>query len=404
MLLSLFKFIFGFVLLGIQFYFYRAVKAYLSEGRPRPRLLLLARILFALFSLPVLVASFWFPLVTRAPALVIFILFYPFYCWHFTWFLMFLLTAAGEVLRLILRGASFLRQMAGGPPRKPVLPYQPSRRTFLRRTSVTTAGVIFSGAAYGALVHDNYELTRITIPLARLPHAFEGYTIALLSDIHSSIFMTRETMDRYVSAANELGANIIAVTGDFVNSMVQEVHPFAESFSRLTAQDGVYGVLGNHDFYTKDVEQVAEVVNQCGIRLIRNQYLTLRRGGESLILAGVDDAEIPPVARNYITRSLAGAPDEPARVLLCHRPYFLREAIDSQVDLMLSGHTHGGQIVLARFGNEVMAPARLASPFVAGLYKRSGTQLYVSRGIGTVGLPIRINCPPELTLITLTRA
>src|SRR5205823_5243254 len=118
---------------------------------------------------------------------------------------------------------------------------------------------------------------------------FIGFTIALLSDVHSSVFMTKETMLRYARAANSLGADMIAVVGDFVNSRVDEVYPFAEAFSELKARDGVYGVLGNHDYYSRDVETVARNVNECGIKLLINDRVTLERQHKKLYLLGADD-------------------------------------------------------------------------------------------------------------------
>jgi predicted MPP superfamily phosphohydrolase len=405
-LLTLFKFILAFILLAIQFYFYRGIRILLTTGKPHRRLLIVARIAFLLFSLPVFIAIFWIPFVTPLPALWVLLVFYPFYCWHLTWVLMFILTAAGELLGMLLRLVRRLGHITGGPGSRQTKfqqAHQPTRRAFLRQASITTAGVIFSGAAYGAFAHDQYELTKITIPLSRLPASFEGYTIALLSDIHSSIFMTKEMMTRYVGVTNELGANLIVVTGDFVNSLVEEVYPFAEAFSQLRAPDGVFGVLGNHDYYTRNVELIAGVVNQCGIRLLRNEHTLLRRGEERITLAGVDDVPNGYTARELFARSARGCDEERLKLLLCHRPYFFREAAEQRFDLTLAGHTHGGQIVMARFGGEVVAPARLASPYVAGLYTKEESRLYVSRGIGTVAVPIRINCPPEVTLITLVR-
>jgi predicted MPP superfamily phosphohydrolase len=265
------------------------------------------------------------------------------------------------------------------------------------------AGAAFAGSALGALGKDRYDITEISIPIAGLPDRLQGFTIALASDIHSSVFMTLPTMRNYVSLLNGMGADCIVVTGDFVNSMVEEVYPFAEAFSELRAPLGVYGVLGNHDYYTRNVDAVARAVNDAGIRLLVNERVSLQKENETLHLAGVDDTGSHERAAQWFDKASRGAGEGAPKILLCHRPYYFEEAARRKFDLTLSGHTHGGQIVFARIGNDIIAPARMASPYVAGLYSIGRSRMYVSRGIGTVGIPVRINCPPEITKITLVK-
>ncbi len=398
-LLKIIKYSVILVLLGIQAFFYRRTYHAIAQSARYSRFRHVATILFALFSLPVAIAAFWIPKISHLPALWLFIAIYPLYCWHVSWFIMFLFASVQLVLHEILRLAR--RFIPRRKPPAPLAQSAESRRRFLRQGSFAAAGVLFSGAAYGAAFHDHVELTEETINIAGLPQAFKGYRIAFLSDIHSSVFMTKEMMQRTVEMTNALNADLIIITGDFVNSMFEEVYPFAEAFSGLRAPGGVYGVLGNHDYYTRRVEEVASVVSECGIRLLRNESVPLQRNGSSILLAGVDDVGNPIRAAALFDRALEGTNPSLSKILLCHRPYFFHEAARRRVDLTLSGHTHGGQIVLARFGNDVLAPARIASPYVAGLYTRGESKMYVSRGIGTVAIPIRINCPAELTLLTL---
>ena len=240
--------------------------------------------------------------------------------------------------------------------------------------------------------------------LENLPSPLEGFTIGLLSDIHSSSFMTKPDMDGYCRGVMSLGTDMIVVPGDFVNSQTSEVYPFAESFSALHAASGVFGVMGNHDFYAGDPERVAREVDGCGIRLLRNDSVIITHNGGSFALAGIDDVGRRDLASLRIQRALHGVPGSMPKVLLSHRPYHIGEAGAAGVDLMLSGHTHGGQIVLGQIGGVTITPASLASPYVWGKYRLGRTQMYVSRGIGTVGVPMRINCPPEITKITLRRA
>ena len=182
---------------------------------------------------------------------------------------------------------------------------------------------------------------------------------------------------------------------------IEEVYPFAEAFEGLKAPYGVYGVLGNHDFYTRDVNTVVKEVNGCGIKLLRNENVTIQKNGSYFHLVGVDDIGTHDQADMAMTYALRGINDQVPKILMCHRPYFFDVAESKGIALTLSGHTHGGQIVFFKMGSTIIAPARIASPYVSGLYTINESNMYVNRGLGTVGIPVRLNCPPEITKITL---
>ena len=211
-------------------------------------------------------------------------------------------------------------------------------------------------------------------------------------------------MRRYVKVLNGMGTDMILVGGDLVNGMGDEIDPFAEAFSALRAPDGIFGVLGNHDFYTREADRVARTATEGGVHILRDESRVIHRGGSSLTLLGIDDTGTGPLTVQRIRRAAAHAAASGPRILLCHRPYFFREAAAEGVDLMLSGHTHGGQVVLGEVAGIAFTPAALASPYLAGPYQEGAARMYVSRGIGTVGVPMRINCPPELTRIVLKPA
>ncbi len=296
----------------------------------------------------------------------------------------------------------------------PVHLVMPPRRRFLYTAGMAAAGYATSASTLSALQAGREHLVeRVVIRVPNLPVGLKGTTIALISDVHSSVFMTRQDMERYVDALNALKADVALVTGDFVNSKLEEVYPFAEAFSRLQAPLGVYGVTGNHDYYTGAIETVAKEVEQAGIQLIRNTNVTVEKKGEKLWLLGMDDASIYDVKpyletgksqTGTIENLLRGVPDGAPSIFLCHKPYPFEEYSALGVDVMISGHTHGGQVVLAQLDNVNLSFAALASRYIAGLYKARSNpraQLYVTRGVGTVGLPLRVNCPPEITHIVL---
>jgi predicted MPP superfamily phosphohydrolase len=290
----------------------------------------------------------------------------------------------------------------------------PARRRFVQTTALALTGYITSSKTLSAMGSSvQHRLERVVIRVPGLPEAFKGTTIAMLADIHSSVFMTRDDMETYAAHLQALKADMIFIVGDFVNSKVVEVYPMAEAFSRLSAPLGVYGVTGNHDYYSKDIETIVREVSQAGIRLLRDENLVIEKGGEKLWLMGMDDDHIYDInsyletgktERGSIENMLKGIPDGAPRLFLCHKPYPFEEYSRLGIDVMVSGHTHGGQVVLAPLDNVNLSFASLASRYLAGLYRsrtNRHSQLYVTRGIGTVGIPLRLNCPPEVTHITL---
>lgn len=289
------------------------------------------------------------------------------------------------------------------------------RRRFIQ-TGAFALGGLFLNASVLAAANGREENTvdRIVVRIPNLPEGLKGTTIAMISDIHSSLFMTRDNMEHYARILKSLKADLIVLPGDFVNSKTREVYPFAEAFSGLHAPLGVYGVTGNHDYYTREIDVVAREVEQAGIRVLRNENLRIEKNGVGFRLLGIDDDAIYDV-RDYLREGKTEkgrienlvkgiGPKEPT-IFLCHKPYPFEEYAQLGIDLMLSGHTHGGQIVLGKLDRLNVSVASLASTYIAGLYKarsNPSAQMYVSRGVGTVGLPVRINCPPEVTHVTLT--
>ena len=402
------------VVTGLQFLCFTRARAWTAIRFPGNRLVLsVITGLFASFSAALFVGVFFGRMGSAFPSWLVSALARPFYIWLggtiglglvlLVWLVVSSpVRLAGALLRWIPLTAGVYRNVRG---HRAAVKFNAARRAFLLRGAEGIAAASFGGSAYGIFQgREGFQRTDTAIELNNLPAGLDGFTIALVSDIHSSSFMTKDQMDVYCRGVMSLGADLIVVPGDFVNSQTDEVYPFAESFGALRAPSGVFGVMGNHDFYAGDPERVAREVNACGIRLLRNDGVVLARGGARFTLAGIDDVGQKERAAAHMRSALGGGPEGIPRILLSHRPYFLGEAADAGVDLVLSGHTHGGQIVLGHFGDITLTPAALASPYIWGKYTRGRTQMYVSRGIGTVGLPMRVNCPPEITKITLRRA
>ena len=287
-----------------------------------------------------------------------------------------------------------------------------TRRAFLHTSILGVSGIALASCTRGIMQRNDIEITHRTFALPNLPPSFEGKTITFLSDIHAGPFMGVDELKQVVRTVNNLKSDIIVIPGDFVTSQPNEIEPFTEAMSELKAPMGIFACTGNHDYYA-GVDIVSRGLEDINFQLLRNEHATLTIGGESLYLIGIDDDDSKSVVQYvegkhapHIEAAWRGIPSNAATVLLCHKPYQFEDFAKLNPGLMLAGHTHGGQIVLARFGKAVLAFSSLASEYVDGLYlpqdSKSTTQMYVSRGIGVVGVPIRINCPPEITKITLT--
>lgn len=410
----MFRIVILIIVLGLQALLFLRARAWQKTHYPRLRFVRVALVvLFTFFSGAMAAVLLFRPRVMEFPDWFTFIAVNPFYIWHGATLMLGLVVLAGLVISLPFRGARWLLRVTPGirstwkkvEDHPGVQHFDASRRVFLRRSMYGLTAASFGGSAYGVLTEkSSMEFTRRRVAIRELPAEFEGFTIGMISDVHSSAFMTKVDMDEYVRALNVLKTDLIVIPGDFVNSMVDEVYPLAESFGALKAPHGVYGVLGNHDFYSGDPDRVTREINDCGVTVLRNDHAVIRKGSGVLTLLGVDDAGRSDRAAALMETAGRNSPATGTTVLLCHRPYFLEQAAGRNVDLMLSGHTHGGQIVLGRLGGLSLTPAQLASPYVWGMYGHGETQMFVSRGIGTVGLPMRINCPPEVVVLTLTRA
>jgi len=292
------------------------------------------------------------------------------------------------------------------PPEKAIA--SPERRVFLARTAqVVTAAPFFAGAyglLYGRL---NLETPTQRIPLARLPKGFDGFRIAQLSDIHIGPFMPAEQIRKYADIANALKPDLIVLTGDFVTFDGKTQDAVVEVLSGLTAPFGVFGCLGNHDAWCLVEDSITTLFRERGIRILRGEAVPLTIQGESINLIGTDFQSHRRFGSSPAVPNLLGNIEplivrDRVNILLSHNPDTFDRAAELGIDLSMAGHTHGGQAALEFISPEI-APSRLVTPYVAGLFQKPGGRLYVNRGIGTIGIPIRIGAPPEITIYQLTR-
>jgi uncharacterized protein len=289
-------------------------------------------------------------------------------------------------------------------------PPSPARRRFLEQTAIALSATPFVASAYGLLYGRlDMEITRRRITLTRLPKAFDGFRIALLSDVHISTFMTGDQIRRYVTITNELKADLIALTGDFLADDPEAQGEVVRILAGLRAPFGVFGCLGNHEFMTETEESITRLFASEQIRILRQERVPIQSHVVTLNLIGIDYQQARFSSDHdghLVGRYMEGSENlvQPGMVniLLNHNPNAFDRAAELGIDLMLSGHLHGGQMSLS-FLWRGLSLARFETPYVSGWYEKSGSQLYVNRGIGTTGFPIRFGARPEITVLELTR-
>lgn len=255
-------------------------------------------------------------------------------------------------------------------------------------------------ATFGVLVRRKRERIRIVrISVPGLGAAFDGYRIVQLSDLHIGSHTPRARVERWVARANALDADLVALTGDYVTSGVAFHRTIAGVLAGLRAKDGVFAVMGNHDYFG-DGEPLVTLLREGGVTLLRNERVTLRRGVEALELGGVDDTW---TRRTDLDAMLDGFAGEAPLVVLAHDPELFPELARRQAALVLSGHTHWGQVGVP-FLEQRYNLSRLSTSYHAGLYREGAAMLYVNPGLGTTGPPVRFGSAPEITVLELRSA
>ena len=280
--------------------------------------------------------------------------------------------------------------------------------TLTRRRFLTTATLSAAALALysGEIARHELELIHYPIVLRNLPPAFEGFRIAHISDLHFEEYTEPFFLHRMIREVNALTPDLILITGDFITHgpprSVPEraIYTVADALRALTCPQRL-GILGNHDC-TVSASFIARVLRDRGTPILTNQHTTVERNGQRITIAGVLD---PLTSFPNLTQAVPDQPDGPV-ILMAHTPDYAdlvrHHSRGHLVDLILSGHSHGGQVRLPGIGPLILPP--LGKKYVHGHFQFDNLQLYVNRGLGSVGLPFRLNCPPEITLLTLQSA
>lgn len=311
------------------------------------------------------------------------------YGWFGLVIILFFLLVPMEGLRLGARAVSSLTDH----------PLDEGRRAFLARLLAGAAGVLGVGMSAVGLASALGEVAvqPVRVRLRKLPGALSGFRIVQLTDIHIGPTIGRGWLEGVVAKVNALDPDLVAITGDLVDGSVEDLREHVAPLKELRAKHGVFFVTGNHEYYSGADAWIAKW-RELGVRVLRNERVSIERDGAAFDLAGVDDhgAHKYPGHGMDVAKAVAGRDPSRALVLLAHQPRQVHVAAKHGVDLQLSGHTHGGQVWPWHYIVSLQQGGLLA-----GRYQIGDTQLYVSRGAGYWGPPVRVGAPPEITRVRL---
>ena len=297
--------------------------------------------------------------------------------------------------------------------------FLPSRRRFVSTLALTVAAVPFSSLLFGMVRGKyNYQVLDYTLEFDDLPDAFDGYTITQISDVHSGSFDNREKIEYGIDLINKQQSDLIVFTGDLVNDAAEEMHPWKDLFARLEARDGVYSVLGNHDYgdykrwpsaeaKEQNMQDLKAIQAEMGWNLLLNEHRFLEREGQRIALVGVENWGAGGFKKaGDLNKASQGLSRDDFKVLLSHDPsHWSQEVLqdDRHFHLTLSGHTHGMQFGIEIPGLIKWSPVKYRYDQWAGLYEDVGRFINVNRGFGFIGYPGRVGIWPEVTVIRLKK-
>ncbi len=303
--------------------------------------------------------------------------------------------SAAFMVLLVVAGLAVGNLLAGKFPRTNL---NPGRRHFLRVARGTLIAAPAAAAGYGFFIQrTDLRVREISLPIKGLAQELDGFRMVQLSDIHLSPFLSENDLERAVAIANELKPHLALSTGDLITTHIDPLDVALRNVARIRSDLGTLGCHGNHEIYAQAQDYATEQGQRLGMRFLRSESQEVKYKGRSLNFVGVDYQESgKPYLRGIRSLIRPGMPN----ILLSHNPDVFPVAAGMGFDATISGHTHGGQINVEIL-HQNMSVARFYTPYVYGLYQRGNSSIYVTRGIGTVGLPVRLGAPPEITCIRL---
>lgn len=275
--------------------------------------------------------------------------------------------------------------------------FEPRRRAFFRAAGAALGLAPLAATGFGLVERSRFRLTEVKIPIPNLPRDLDGLRIVQVTDVHLSAFLSEREFARAIDMANEMRADLALMTGDLISRTGDPLDACLRQLARLRATAGVLGCLGNHEAYTHTEDYVTGAGRRIGIDFLRQSSRVLRFGNASINFAGVDYQSFQSP---YLVGTEQLIVPGTLNVLLSHNPDVFPVAARQGFDLTIAGHTHGGQVNFEILRQDLNI-ARAYTPYVRGLYRANDSSVYVSSGLGTIGVPLRVGAPPEVSLLRL---
>ena len=275
--------------------------------------------------------------------------------------------------------------------------FRSPRREFFRTAGAALFVAPIAATGFGILMRNRFRISEVKIPIPNLPKDLDGLRIVQVTDVHLSPFLSESEFARAIDMANETRAHLALMTGDLISRFGDPLDACLRQLARLRADAGVLGCLGNHEVYTRSEDYVTQQAGRAGIEFLRSRSKVLRFGNAAINFAGVDYQQFHS---NYLVGAERLVQPGAFNVLLSHNPDVFPVAAAQGYDLTIAGHTHGGQVNFEIL-HQHMNVARYFTPYVLGLYREGPSAIYVSSGLGTIGVPVRLGAPPEISLIQL---
>lgn len=391
--------LFGMLIASQLYLFVRGDRA-LRQSRWSPRRQKLLRhalkgFFVSIFIIYITFLSRWVKADHPSP-LILYALIYPTAIWSFgslfSALLLLLAKLSGYCARWLRSRGAEQTEASESPP-------DLSRRMFLQTSLGALAATPILISGYGASYASNgWEVEEVRLSL-RSPHPFDPpLKVVQVSDIHSGLFMTPVQMRHYAEAIRQLEPDLFVLTGDFISNSAADLPPCIEEIAQVESRYGSFAVLGNHEHWYGESDKIIAAFESAGISMLHNAHRVLETDRGPIAIAGIDDLRD---GRPNLSRALDGLNPALPTILLSHRPEIFPRAAVRNIALTLSGHYHGGQVKVNVLGLSI-SPAHLLSPYPEGLYRLRNSHLYVNRGLGTTGTPVRVNARPEITLFHLT--
>jgi len=318
-----------------------------------------------------------------------------------------------DIIRLPIAAYSFFTENDGSQ-----INYFPPRRKFISQMAFGMASIPFMSLLYGMYKGKyNFKVLKYTLHFEDLPDAFDGYKITQISDIHSGSFDNKEKIEYAVDLVNEQHSDVIFFTGDLVNNKAEEMIPWMDTFSRLKAKDGIFSILGNHDYgdyvrweseeaKTQNLIDLAEVHREIGFDLLMNESRFLEKDGQRIAIVGVENWGRGFKQKGDLAKAARNIDANDFKILMSHDPTHWEQQViedDYHYHLTLSGHTHGMQFGIEIPGWIKWSPVKWRYKYWAGIYKEKGQYINVNRGLGFIAYPGRVGIWPEITVIELKK-